>query len=678
LNYLSEEQMLKTLAGLGLSRLDFQVYIRLAKKGPQKGRDLLKGLGLQKQLLYRSLKALQSKGIVHATLEYPATFSAVSFDKVVDIFIKTKISEAQLIQESKEELLAYWKTIPINQVTDEPSKFNILSGRGPIYAKILQMIKEANNQILTISTIAGLVQASLFGSFDDVTENQGFQKISFRSITANSTENIYSFKKFLMGLNEPKINFEGRILELNLKLPQLIIRDEAEILFFIEPFDEISQKGWEDTCLWTNCKSLVQAFVAVFNDFWEKSIDVNSKIDKFEHQRIEVRRDQYSEDNKMLEDYIENLFSAEKEVIILASSNELIELSENKDLLVEWRQKNLSVNIMAPIESHNIDVASELSMYFGVRHIPLGYLSTTIIDRNKLYQFERNLKSGHAKPKDEIFTTNNIAFIEKTRAILNDIWEKAVFAKNNSQNNQSKSFSPIVELPKALLKTNGATIRDKGQEPEISEKYILDKMINYQKNPPKKDAGQMITFGSAGQAVIRPPEEMSLPEIKFSIFHCNKYSTYGASDSFLIDVWTETSKGGLYVASAFVTDNLRSIKFWEKFLSGMPAAQNIKLMKKDFLKIGVAGNTLFAAWAVPIRILQSIDLPPSCILVEGTGKVKPSRWTFSLPSGYIFKTECNNFDAFVTYYNPASKYSGPGTDGVFGRDVISQFHEPKQ
>ena len=92
---MSQEQVLKTFLGLGLTRLDSQVYIYLAKKGPQKGRDLLKKIRIQRQQLYRSLKILQSKGIVSATFEHPAGFSAISFDKVVDLFIKSKMVEAQ-------------------------------------------------------------------------------------------------------------------------------------------------------------------------------------------------------------------------------------------------------------------------------------------------------------------------------------------------------------------------------------------------------------------------------------------------------------------------------------------------------------------------------------------------------------------------------------------------------
>ena len=79
---MSEERVLKTLAGLGFSEVDAQVYVFLSKKGLQKGRDISRALKMGKQQLYPCLKNLQSKGIVSVTLEHPARFNAVPFEKV--------------------------------------------------------------------------------------------------------------------------------------------------------------------------------------------------------------------------------------------------------------------------------------------------------------------------------------------------------------------------------------------------------------------------------------------------------------------------------------------------------------------------------------------------------------------------------------------------------------------
>ncbi len=80
--------MLKTLESLGLKHLDAEVYVYLAQNDPQKAIDIAEALETHKRQLYRTLRNLQRKGIVSASQDRPALFSAVSFDKVLDLFIQ--------------------------------------------------------------------------------------------------------------------------------------------------------------------------------------------------------------------------------------------------------------------------------------------------------------------------------------------------------------------------------------------------------------------------------------------------------------------------------------------------------------------------------------------------------------------------------------------------------------
>jgi hypothetical protein len=59
------------------------------------------------------------------------------------------------------------------------------------------------------------------------------------------------------------------------------------------------------------------------------------------------------------------------------------------------------------------------------------------------------------------------------------------------------------------------------------------------------------------------------------------------------------------------------------------------------------------------------------MLFEGYGAVKTEALTVVFPSGFKIEVEQNFSDAFVTFVHPASKYSGPGTDGLLGRDIIT-------
>ena len=106
---MSHEILLKALVGLGLREIDAEIYLLLTREGSKKGRNIAETLSLYKQELYRSLKRLQRKGMVNASLERPARFSARSLEKVLDCMIEAKKERALTLQQSKEDLISSWK-----------------------------------------------------------------------------------------------------------------------------------------------------------------------------------------------------------------------------------------------------------------------------------------------------------------------------------------------------------------------------------------------------------------------------------------------------------------------------------------------------------------------------------------------------------------------------------------
>ncbi len=111
------ERVLKTLECFGLSRTDAEVYVHLAKKGPKNGPELAKILQVTKQQLYPSLKNLKNKGVVISSPERPALFSAVTFEKVLELIITIKVEQAKAIKETKKELMDSWKSINWHEQT---------------------------------------------------------------------------------------------------------------------------------------------------------------------------------------------------------------------------------------------------------------------------------------------------------------------------------------------------------------------------------------------------------------------------------------------------------------------------------------------------------------------------------------------------------------------------------
>jgi sugar-specific transcriptional regulator TrmB len=105
---LSRDKVLRILTQIGLPKRDAEVYLFLAIEGPKKPEDIANSLQMSLFDLQNILKRLQERGLVAAA---PLNFVALSFDRILDIFVKTRLHEAQEIEEKKRIILAQWHSL---------------------------------------------------------------------------------------------------------------------------------------------------------------------------------------------------------------------------------------------------------------------------------------------------------------------------------------------------------------------------------------------------------------------------------------------------------------------------------------------------------------------------------------------------------------------------------------
>jgi sugar-specific transcriptional regulator TrmB len=673
----SQEKVLKTLVDLGLARIDAKVYVFLAKKGPKKAQDVAMALRISKQQLYPSLKSLQSKGLVNATLEHPARFSAVPFEKALDLFAKAKMEEAKSIQQSKNEILTDWQSIVIKEAEDKSARFTVIEGRKYVYSKIQQMIQETKKQLSIVTTVSGLIRADQYGLLDAAFNHPLKSKVQFRFLTELSELNLDAMNSLLEKAPKTGFNLKGRNPELGLKLsPRMVIRDNEELLFFITPPTE------NDSCLWTTCEELVRSFMAVFDELWRNSTDIEKTIVNIEKYKPEPKTLTLKDAETAKNKYDELIRSTQEEIIIMTSSEGLIDFWKSRALPREWAERGISAKIMAPITSKNLETAKQLSKHIEVRHAPVSYLQTTIVDGKNLFQS----KSSEEKPQSPLhfenaFYTNDEEYVKKMRTMLNNIWKNARTPSAvtvESLTTPPDSAPPKRILPKVIKKVDGVIlVEEEKQLGVLTEKDVLNMIINAQKDIDKTAfKGLTRHYGTNGQAVIHPPSHFNLPDILFHLFHFEKHSAYGGEDAMLVMVWLETPRGYAYVPAAFIGDNSETLDFQKKIFKNLLSSDNFQLVKKDELQVRMHGKTLFCGWTVPIPLFQKYSLPPSSIMLEGYGDTMTRTFEVQYPSGYKMWTAHNSLEAFVTFLHPSSKYTGPGTDGLIIRDCIMEIYPP--
>jgi len=675
---LSKKSIRDLLKDFGLADNQAKIYIFLAKHGVLKGGEISKQTKIQKAVVYRTLKILQRKGFVESTLEFPARYTAVPFETVLDYNIKTKKEEALQIERSKTDLLNDWKNIARGTQESTIEKFTVIEGDRNIFAKIYQMIKQTKNQLYAASTISDLFRADRFGVFDAVYDHPLKSTVKFRFLT-DLTNSDLSTIKLIKNRLRSDLDFRGRNPELGIALfPRMVMRDQEEVLLFI------SDKN-KQTCLFTNCKSIIQSYSGVFEDLWQNSTNIKQKIEEIETGKSSIKTLIIKNPETAKKQHITALNSAKKEVMIITSSNGLSRLSKNTMILKKWSEKNVSIKVMAPIITEKLQVVQELMRYCEVRHIPLGYFETVIIDDNHLFQFRKQstiqMDTVKSRNFENTFYTNDFEYIKQTKNMIQSIWRKTRVPSNipiQAITRYSKNFIKFSTGKNIQRVMNKITLFKSfnNKLEKITEESVLQKFHNGKKysidNFSEKHPNNFVRYyGTTAFVLIRPPESFSLPNIILGLWQHNNRSSFGEDNLMHIYLCRDKLNQFSYELAAVIQNNPKAAKFRKAVFADMPVEQNVIVLPRDQFQIRVKGTTVFAIWTVPIPLIPSeYNLPPSSVLFEGYGDVRPELATTKFSTGRKYKVLCNCFEAFTTFYHPKSKYSSPGTEGYIDREFV--------
>jgi hypothetical protein len=477
--------------------------------------------------------------------------------------------------------------------------------------------------------------------------------------------------------------------------PKMVIRDDEELLYFISPKTDQVENKFDYFCLLTNCTSIVKPFSTVFEDLWSNSTEIKQKISELETGKLPPRTLIINDEKKAKNKYDQALKNARKEVFIVIPANRLVNMAKNIERFSSWKSRGISVKIMSPIIGENLAAAKELSDFVQIRHSPVNYLETAIIDGEHIFQF-KNIEAAadnldFPSTLENTFYSNDRERVTKTENILQNIWlnssapsaitiESVLNRPSSTQTGVSASKirefkiyrdgkpSTFRRFPPAL--SPDVNVVDEKETCVITEKEVINRIIQTNREMENNSfSKRIIACCSIGFALVHPPSNFNLPDILVEVMHIDKKSTFGAEDALMIYFWLDTPMGFKYVPMAIVGDNPRGKMAWKVQTQGTPAEKNYHLIEKDQIQIQVYGNTLFAEWTVPIMTVPGKNtLPPAAILLEAYGKVRPYSFSTVLPSKLKNNLSFNYFQAFVTLMHNASEYTGPGTDGLFIRD----------
>ena len=103
---MSLERIIIALVNLGLTRMDAEVYVYLAKKGSMRAIALASALNYTKNQIYTSLRRLTTKELV---TKNGKLFSSIPFEEALELLISKHEEQKKILEQNKEKLLAGWK-----------------------------------------------------------------------------------------------------------------------------------------------------------------------------------------------------------------------------------------------------------------------------------------------------------------------------------------------------------------------------------------------------------------------------------------------------------------------------------------------------------------------------------------------------------------------------------------
>jgi sugar-specific transcriptional regulator TrmB len=687
---LSDDKIKTVLQNSGLTKREAEIYIIIARHGALTGSEVTKLMKKDKAQVFRSLKNLQAKNFVDSTLEFPTRYVVIPFERILERLLKTRQKEIDLIQDSKEELLKKMHEKQSSHSDDGLEKFVVVKGKKRIYSKLTQMLKKTKKQLSVATTISDLIYNDRMGFFDGAFNHPLRLQIKYRFLVDFSEQNLKAMNVFLERIGKDDFDFKVKNPELGLEIfPKLVAKDNEELLLFIRP---LTNKIDEDeVCLWTNCKTIVQTFTTVFEQLWKNSTEIQKLIHSIEADKLEANS-LITENVKTIEEkYKRILRKAKKEIMIVVPAKSLESFWKSSPPLKEWKEQGVSVKIMATLTKENMEITRQLANFCEIRHVAVSKMGTTVVDDKYLFQFQKMANNQEkrrvtASLKSPFFT-DEFEYVHKMKLVLDDLWCNAIppapfmleslIQKPNTASNGFSNHSKECSARADSQSHNSDNPYEKLNFPVdrkpriITEQEILNGISSAKRNPVKTPSeNKPVFYGKHAMAVIHPPDYLNLPKMVINVFHLNEKSSFGAEDRIIISLWLDTPKGKAFVPVAIVQNRPILVNERKSLFADNPASTNLQIFKKEELQIQSHDNVLFVGWTRPIHLHENYTLPPSCLLFEGYGEVRTGVVRPTLPSGVTHTWEYNGLYAFVTFFHPSAKYSGPGTDGKLARELI--------
>lgn len=405
----------------GLTRNEARVLVYLAKTGPSKASEVARAVQINRTETYRTIRNLQRRGLVEATLERPVRLQSVPFDRCLSILIEERKARLRILEQRGEALRRQFDVVRVEPVTHEVERFQVVEGRLRIEQRLQGICAQAQKSVMTVLSPSEIVRADTAGLFDMLT-HAAKGGLRVRVITAIGQPNLEIVEKLQQ-------NVEIRHLDLKAKpIPRVSIIDDSEALFEISTADE-TPRTEEEVALWINSRAFVRNLQAYFDEMWNTATPSETRVEAI---RKGIPPDElkiFKGRNEVSGKLNQMIGSAAKSVEIWTTMRGIQALADfHFAQLKEAKGRGAKIRIIAPITSENTEGARKLVPVSDLRYSEaLGPTGMAIVDQRELMLYERLPDDNSPDVGADIgFWTNSNRFTETMSRAYDGMW-KGVF-----------------------------------------------------------------------------------------------------------------------------------------------------------------------------------------------------------------------------------------------------------
>ncbi len=108
---LNKKGILNALQGVGLKKIDAELYLFLVQNDQATASQIAEALKADKTRIYRSVKSLEHRKMLIVTNGLPNTYSAAPISEVLDDLIEANKEDAKRIEKNRNRFLSEWKKL---------------------------------------------------------------------------------------------------------------------------------------------------------------------------------------------------------------------------------------------------------------------------------------------------------------------------------------------------------------------------------------------------------------------------------------------------------------------------------------------------------------------------------------------------------------------------------------